>query len=72
MESVNINGERHRIHTYSVQYSQSAIFFLTLPTELVHKIRAQYSSSYCESEFTDLHCEFISIQWSRVISMLIY
>jgi len=27
MVSVNINGERHRIYTYSVQYSQIAIFF---------------------------------------------
>jgi len=45
MASINMHGERHRIHAYSVQYSQTATF-LTLPTDLVHEIRAQYSA-YC-------------------------
>jgi hypothetical protein len=34
--------------------------FLTLPTGLVHKIRAQYSA-YCQYAFIALYCEFICI-----------
>jgi hypothetical protein len=41
-----VSGEGVHIYTYSVQYSKAVIFFLTLPTDLVHKIRAQLSA-YC-------------------------
>jgi hypothetical protein len=36
MASVNINGKRYGIYTYSVQYFQTAMF-LTLSTDLVMK-----------------------------------
>jgi cell division protein FtsW (lipid II flippase) len=46
MVSANINGEWHRIYTYSVQHSEIAKLFLILPSDLVHKIRAKYSTYY--------------------------
>lgn len=46
IESVNQNGDRHRIYTQLVQYSQIVIFFFSnLPTDLVHGIRAHYSAN---------------------------
>jgi hypothetical protein len=44
MVYVNKIGKRRRNYAHSLQYSQTAIFSLTLPADFVHEITAQYSA----------------------------
>jgi hypothetical protein len=67
MMYVNKCGERHRICTFRYNILRLRDF-LTLPTNVVSGIVAQYSA-HCWCAFIALYCEFISIQWRLVTSM---